>query len=156
MASIDQYKHKLLGRINCPSTYDFVYNSSTKDIGVYELLEDIPNSEDNFDGKIGDIIIGGGSGEAPALRITMPDCFDFFITDKDVDFQHHDELFKAFWTPTQSFKLCEGFKKIGWDINSPIEFWLTENICLTLINEVDKFKKFNSGQKLPTPLEWTA
>jgi hypothetical protein len=158
MASIDQYKHKhkLLGHINCPSTYDFVYNSSTRDIRVYELLEDIPDNEDDFDGKTGDIIVGGGNGEAPTLRITIPDCFDFFIRDKDVDFIHHDQLFKAFWTPTQSFKLCDGFKQLGWDINSPIEFWLKDNICRTLINGVDKYKKFQSGRKLSTSLKWNA
>lgn len=155
MASIDQYKHRLLGHINCPSAYDFVYNNSTRDIGVYELLEDIPDNEDDFDGKTGDIIVGGGSGEAPALRISMPNCLDFFIKNKDVNFDNHDALFKAFWTPTQSFKLCDGFKQIGWNINSPIEFWLTENICRTLINEVDKFKEFHLGPKLPTPLKWT-
>ncbi len=154
MASIDQYKHRLLGHINCPSTYDFVYNNPTRDIAVYELLEDIPDNENDFDGKTGDIIVGGGSGEAPALRITMPDSLDFFIKDKDVDFENHDELFKAFWTPTQSFKLCDGFKKIGWDAEAPIEFWLTENICRTLINEVDKFKKLHAGQRLTTPLKW--
>lgn len=156
MASIDQYKHRILGYINCPSTYDFVYNSSTREIYVYELLEDIPNNEIDFDGKIGDILVGGGSGEAAAMRITMPNCLDFFIKDKDVEFEHYDQLFKTFWSPTQSFKLCEGFKKIGWDINTPIEFWLTENICRTLVNEVDQFKDFNSGQKLPTLLKWKA
>jgi hypothetical protein len=85
MASIDQYNCKLLGFINCPSAYDFVYDNATRDIGVYELLEDIPSSENNFDGKAGGVIVGGGNGEAPALRIKMPDCLDFFILDNTMD-----------------------------------------------------------------------
>ena len=156
MATIDQYKHKLLGFINCPSDYDFVFNNPTRDIAVYELLEDIPDNEIDFDGKTGDIIVGGGSGEAPALRMSMPDCLNFFILDKDVEFGNHDELFKTFWTPTQSFKLCCGFKKIGWDVATPIEFWLTKNICKVLIKELEKFETLNTGQEFVTTLIWTS
>ena len=155
MASIDQYKHRHLGFISCPSDYDFVYNSSTRDIGIYELLQDIPDDERDFDGKTGDIIVGGGSGEAPALRISMPDSIDFFIGHKDLALENYNEIFKIFWTPTQSYILCQGFKKLGWDIKTPIEFWLTENICKTLINETERFGEFNLGLKLDTSLKWT-
>jgi hypothetical protein len=154
MASIDQYKHRLLGFISCPSDFDFVYNSPTRDIAIYELLQDIPDDEKDFDGKIGDIIVGGGSGEAPALRISIPGSVDFFIRDKDEDFENQDELFKTFWTPTESYMLCDGFKKLGWDTKTPIEFWLAENICRTIINETSEFKRFYSGQRLSTPLQW--
>lgn len=154
MASIDQYKHRLLGFINCPSDYDIVDGNSTRDIAVYELLENVPEEEDMFDGKTGDILVGGGSGEVPAFRITIPGAVDFLVFEKEVDFDDYNELFKSFWTPTESYKLCDGFKKLGWDVKRPIEFWLTENICKTLINEVSSFKTLRSGQQHDTQLKW--
>ena len=154
MASIDQYKHRLLGFINCPSDYEIVDNNPTRDIAVYELLEDIPKDETDLDGKIGDILVGGGSGEVPAFRISIPGALDFFVFERDVDFDDHEDVFKAFWTPTESFKLCDGFRKTGWDARRPIEFWLAENICLILINEVDNFKKQNERQRRKSELKW--
>ena len=62
----------------CPSSHDFVYDNKKRQIGIYELLEDVPADEDSFDGKAGDILVGGGIGEAAALRISYPDAFDFF------------------------------------------------------------------------------
>src|SRR4051812_14102032 len=102
MSAIDQYKHKVLGFIECPSTYDFVYANTTREIGVYQLLQDISVDEESFDGKSGDIIVGGGSGEAPAFRISFPNAFYFFTSDEWDEFESYDELFKHFWTPTQS------------------------------------------------------
>lgn len=145
MSAINQYNHRLLGFIECPSTFDFVYNSQTKKIAIYELLENIPIDEKDFDGKVGDIILGGGSGEAPAFRISIPETLYFFTKDNWDDFDTHEDLFKAFWTPTQSYKFCEGFLKIGWTTNSQIEFWLAENISLTLIDNIEKYSGFRTN-----------
>lgn len=154
MASIDQYKHRLLGFINCPSDYEIAYKSATRDIAVYELMQNIPDSEKDFDGKSGDILVGGGSGEAPAFRITIPHAMDHLILGKKVDFHEYDQLFKAFWTPTESYKLCHGFRMSGWNAEQPIELWLTENVCMTLINEVDKFKPLAGKRNLVSKLTW--
>ena len=154
MASIDKYKHRLLGFIVCPSDYDIVDGNSTRDIAVYELLENIPDEETDFDGNSGDILIGGGSGEAPAFRVAIPKTFDFLLNDIDVTFDSHDELFKAFWTPTESYILCDGFQKLGWDAKRPIEFWLAENICLLLINEIYRFKRLAEKRGLVSQLKW--
>ena len=154
MASIDQYKHRLLGFINCPSDYEIVYNNPTRDIAVYELLEDVPKDESDFDGKVGDILVGGGSGEVPAFRITMPDAIDRLILNKDVEFADYDQPFKSFWTATESYKLCDGFRKLGWDPIRPIEFWLAENVCLTLINEVESFKGVSIRGRHSSQLKW--
>jgi hypothetical protein len=155
MASIDQYKHRLLGFINCPSDYEIVYLNPTRDIAVYELLDDIPEDEDDFDGKKGDIIVGGGSGEVPAFRVSIPDALNLLVNKQDVYFDNYDQLFKAFWTPTESYKLCNGFKKLGWDTNRPIEFWLAENVCISLTNEVDSFKRLTAKRGLVSRLSWT-
>lgn len=137
MSAIDQYKHIHFGFIECPSTYDFVHYNQTRKIAIYELLENIPKDEKNFDGKVGDIILGGGSGEAPAFRISISESFYIFIKDDWDDFESYDDVFKAFWTPTQSYIYCEGFSKLGWTPESPIDFWLAENICLLLIENLE-------------------
>ena len=145
MATIDKYKHKLLGFINCPSDFDIVYNSPVREIAIYELEQDIPNDENDFDGKKGDILIGGGSGEVSVLRLSMPACIHFFFNDWDA-FENYDELFKAFWQPTISFKLCNGFRKLGWNPDLDIEFWLAKHICAYLIKHLDMFSNFDSEQ----------
>ena len=145
MSAIDQYQHRHLGFIECPSTFDIVLNNPTRKIAIYELLENIPIDESNFDGKIGDIILGGGGGEAPAFRISMPETIYFFTKDDWDEFDTYTDLFKAFWTPTQSYKLCEGFSKVGWIPNSPIEFWLAKNICLTLIENIQQYSTYKSS-----------
>jgi hypothetical protein len=145
MSRIDAYKHDLLGFITCNSHYNFVFGNSTRKMAIYKLKEDIPKDKDNFYGKLGDILIGGGSGEAPAFRISYPEAFKFFTTEDFDDFNNYDELFKAFWTPTESYMLCNGFKNSGWKPEvEPIEFWLTERIISILIKfrpEYSKFKK---------------
>lgn len=145
MAAIDQYDHILLGFIECPSAHDFVYGNKTRQIGIYELLEDVPADENSFDGKAGDILIGGGKGEAPALRISYPDAFDFFTNDEWDSFADYDELFKAFWTPTQAFIFGEGYQKLGWTVDVKIEQWLAENVCQLLIQSTDKYLRFRTA-----------
>jgi hypothetical protein len=145
MSAIDHYKHRHLGFVECPSTFDFVFSNPTRKIAIYELLENIPNDEKDFDGKVGDIILGGGSGEAPAFRISIPETVYFFTRDDWDKFETHADLFKAFWTPTQSYNYCEGFSKNGWTPNSPIEFWLAENVCLLLIDNVAHYSIYKTS-----------
>ena len=141
MAAIDQYKHRLLGFIECPSSENFVYNNSTRQIAIYIILQDIPAEENNFDGKTGDILLGGGKGEAAAMRLSIPKIFDFF-TNPLTDFKTRDEIFKTFWTPTESYIFCEGYAKIGWTSKQLIEFWLAENITFLLTKHFDMFKQY--------------
>ena len=131
--------------------------SKTIRIAIYELLDNIPNNEKYFDGKAGDILVGGGSGEAPALRISNPLAFQFATYDEnkfaDLEFDDLDEVFKAFWTPTQSFMLGEGFIKLGWTPDRLLEMWLTENVCKLLILSLDTFANYrDSGADLTTSL----
>lgn len=142
MSAIDQYKHNCLGFIECPTDFDFF-----SELAVYELLEDIPLDEQDFGGKKGDILLGGGSGEAPAFRISVPEALLFFTKEDYNAFENYEDLFKAFWTPTEAFKLCGGFLKLGWTPVEPIEFWLAENMCLLLINNIDKFFTYKQGFK---------
>lgn len=142
MSAIDQYKHKLLGFVECPSSFDIVRHNSTRKIAIYELLENIPVEEDDFDGKVGDIILGGGSGEAAAFRISIPKAMLFFTRKDWYDFENYDELFKTFWTPTESFVFGDGYSKSGWTPAIPIEFWLAEIMCSILVKKFDQFETY--------------
>jgi hypothetical protein len=154
MSSIDKYKRKSLGFIQCPSTLDFVYNNPTRKIAVYELMENIPAGEKDFDGKMGDIILGGGSGETPAFRISIPEAILFFNKTGSDDFKKHDDLFKAFWNPTQSYILCDGFSKIGWNQDIPIEFWLAENIISLLHERLTKYSDYVTNSLVRSSLDF--
>ncbi|MGJ8594121.1 MAG: hypothetical protein ACSHXF_16340 [Aquaticitalea sp.] len=144
MASIDQYQHRLLGFINCPSDYDFVHNNSTRQIAIYELGQDIPSDEKYFDGKTGDILIGGGSGEAPSLRLSIPICLKNILDDNWDGFNGYDKLYKSYWTPTKAFILCNGFIKIGWNPEREIESWLAENLCGFLIKHLKMYQDYDN------------
>lgn len=101
--------------------------------------------------------LGGGSGEAPALRISNPLAFQFSTYDEDkfadLEFGGLDEVFKPFWTPTQSYIFGEGFVKLGWTPDRPLEMWLTENVCKLLILSFDKFASYkDNGADLTTSL----
>lgn len=135
MSSIEQYKHKHLGFMQCPSDYDFVGGNSTRQIGVYQLEQDVPDDEKDFDGKIGDILVGGGSGEALALRISHPEAMYFFKKDDWDNFKSYDELFKEFWSASFAFKIGVGFRKIGWEPNEKLEQWLTEKTIDMLLKK---------------------
>lgn len=147
MSAIDQYKYRHLGFIECPSSIEIVNGNETKNVAIYELLENIPQSEDNFDGKIGDIILGGGRGEVPSFRISIPETIFYFLNEGWDEFENYEDLFKAFWTPTQSYKLCDGYSKIGWTPDSQIEFWLAKNLISLLIDNTDIFSIYKDKKK---------
>ena len=155
MAAIDRYEHMLLGFIECPATYDVVQGNNTRQIGIYELLEDVPADEDSFDGKVGDILVGGGKGEAPALRIAYPNAFCFFTSKDWSSFDDFDEMFKAFWTPTEAYIYGEGYSKLGWTVDMKIEQWLTENVCQLLILSTDKYSHFLTTAECSSKLKLT-
>lgn len=151
MSSINTYKHQHIGFFKCPSTFDFINNNPTRQIAIYKLLENIPTDETDFDGKAGDIILGGGSGEAPAFRISMPETLYFLAKEGWDDFEMYDDLFKAFWKPTQTYILCEGFSKIGWTPDLSVEYWLAKNICRLVANKTHFvpyiLEQYQNGQR---------
>jgi hypothetical protein len=155
MAAIDQYDHILIGFIKCPSSYDFIHGNNTRLIGIYELLEDVPSDENSFDGKSGDILVSGGRGEAPALRISYPDAFEFFTKDDWNGFFDYDEVFKSFWTPTQAFIFGEGYRRLGCPVDIKIEQWLAENVCRLLIQSNDKYLRFRAAANNSSSLRLT-
>ena len=134
MASIDKYEHKLLDYFHCPSDFELVYQNSTREIAIYQLEQDIPADEPDFDGKKGDLLLGGGSGEAESLRISIKG-IKFFTNNEFDDFNSGEELVKSFWTPNFSYKVGNGLEKLAWTPDENMEFWLAEKIIEQLFKK---------------------
>ena len=132
MSAIDQYQHELLDFFHCPSDHDLVFENPTRKIGIYRLLQDIPPEEENFAGKAGDILVGGGNGEAEAMRISPEISIKFFFEEDYDDFTDKDTLVKSFWSPNFAFKLGTGLLKLGWEPHQDMEYWLAEKVTLQL------------------------
>ncbi len=124
MAKIDAYNYSLLGFVECPSSHDFVYMSNTRQIAVYRLEEDA----EEFDAKKGDILLGGGRGEAQILRIAMPE-MTHWMNDELEKVENPETIIYSKWTPTFSYIIGEGFVKIGWKPEEKdLDIWLAEKV----------------------------
>jgi hypothetical protein len=179
MSEIDSYQHECIGIVLCPSSYEIVYaNNLPPDIPtpipLYRIDEDTTEG-DSFQAKRGDLLLGGGRGGSPALRISIPEAIYFFTEDDypdahpelDVYFATNQALrdwhFHAYWTMTQAFVFCEGYVKLGWTPNEPIETWLTEHILAFVLREYPAvygpfqgtapLERDGSICRLPTPEE---
>ncbi len=155
MSSIDQYLYTCIGVIECPTSYRLFYGQSNIQpihIAIYHLEQDIPEHEDDFQGKAGDIIVGGGSGEAPAMVIKLPDAFIFFTRFEDIEDEKQFEKkystfldhtpFQTYWTLTQTYILGAGFETLGWNPEKEqLDRWLTHHVLVFLLKHYpDQFK----------------
>ncbi len=67
MALIDCYRHRCIGIVQCPSTYEIVPGNNThRNIPLYLLEEDALNAH-SWQAKRGDLLLGGRLGESAAL-----------------------------------------------------------------------------------------
>lgn len=124
MAQIDAYNYSRLGFVECPSSHDFVYMSNTRQIAVYKLEEDA----EEFDAKKGDILLGGGRGEAQILRIAMPEMLHW-MNDELEKVENPESIIYTIWTPTFCYLMGEGFTKTGWKPEEKeLEVWLAEKV----------------------------
>lgn len=146
MSQIDAYSYSLLGWIECPSSYDFVYMSNSRRLGVYRLEE----KADEFNAKKGDILIGGGRGEAEALHIAMPEMVHW-LTDELEKVENPEGILHPFWTATFSFMIGEGFSKIGWKPRDErLEVWLAAKVMQDFVlspikkSPIEAFKQYLS------------
>lgn len=132
MSAIDQYKYEHIGFLNCPSDYPIVHGNTVRKVAVYMLEQDIPKDETSFDGKAGDILIGGGKGEAKSLRVSIPEIINF-LSDNNNSIYNINDIRKSFWTPEESHAFCNGYSKLGWNPTSNIETWLADKTVKYLI-----------------------
>ena len=142
MAQIDAYNYSRLGFVECPSSHDFVYMSNTRQIAVYKLEEDA----EEFDAKKGDILLGGGRGEAQILRIAMPEMLHW-MNDELEKVENPESIIYTIWTPTFCYLMGEGFTKTGWKPEEKeLEVWLAEKVMQDFVLNPIKnspFEAFN-------------
>lgn len=144
MSAIDRYRHECIGWVRCPSSY--WPRPSAQELPLFILHEDALDADD-FQAKKGDLLLGGGSGEASAFWISMPEALIFFTCDNDEELfpselyqtivDIHDSVYHAFWSPTDAYLFCEGYTKVGWHpLDKPfIEVWLTQHILAFVLRE---------------------
>jgi hypothetical protein len=179
MSEIDSYRHECIGIVICPSSYVIVYGSNPPPgaptpIRLYRIDEDTTD-DDSFQAKRGDLLLGGGRGESPAFRISIPEAIHFFTEDDylysrpelDSRFPTIQALwdwhFHAYWTMNDAFVFCEGYAKLGWTPDIPIETWLAEHILAFVSREYPAvygpfrgaapLERDGSICRLPTPEE---
>jgi hypothetical protein len=138
MSEIDSFIHECLGIVNCPSDHAIVPgNNRHRNIPLYRLDEDALENEpgSTWRGKQGDLLLGGGSGESAALRISIPEAI-YFVTDAQWDaFDNHDEIYHAYWSANEAYIFCNGYAKSGWTSDESIELWLIEHIIAFILRE---------------------
>ena len=141
MSAIDVYDHTCLGIIECPTPYRFFGNKNIRVIRlpIYRLNENIPDDDRDFGGeKAGDIMIGGGSGEAPAMSIAMPEALLFFTNLDEFEKSYPDlsfkDLYQTHWIPDATYKLAAGYETLGWNPEEHFLMnWLIEHVLSFLI-----------------------
>lgn len=129
MSEIDCYRHRLLGFVECPTNYPQLVvfgRTSPISVAIYELLEAAPI----WSANTGDILVGGGAGECPAFRISIPIAEQLLLNGENAEFALRSEVCQSYWAPAQAFALCDAFLKLGWTPNLDVEFWLAEYVLL--------------------------
>jgi hypothetical protein len=140
MSTIDTFKHKALGCIECPSDYPIMsHNDESRTITIYRIDEDVTGPD--FVAKAGDILVGGGSGEASAFRISIPEAIIYYTTEQMEDSTIYDVV-KPFWSPNETFASGNGYVKLGWKAKTELfEDWLAQHTLSFLVNNFEDYKK---------------
>jgi hypothetical protein len=142
MSEIDSYQHECIGIMLCPSRDEIVRgNNSHRNIPLYLLKED-SFAADSWQAKQGDLLLGGGSGESAALRISIPEAILFFTHEH----KSIEEFVHAYWTESEVVVFCDGYAKLGWSPQDRIEVWLAEHLVAFVLQEYpERFGKWNGN-----------
>jgi hypothetical protein len=143
MSEIDSYKHECIGMVHCPTPYAGMYwNPPHEYIPLYTLGEDAWDAG-SWQAKRGDLLLGGGSGEAPALRISIPAAFYFFTIEDWDAYDSFHEIYQAYWPMTAAYVFGVGYAKLGWTPQDPLETWVTEHILAFILQAYpDKWRSY--------------
>jgi hypothetical protein len=134
MSAIDCYKHEHIGFVRCPMRHSLFRDGRVLDfLPVYCLLEDI-TKETFLSGRAGDILIGGGSGEARAVSFSIPDIFTVYTTAETEDAITRDPCITSHWSADEAFMFGVGFEALGWNPErQPLLTWLAEHLISYLV-----------------------
>ncbi len=147
MSEIDTYRHQCVGIVGCPSRFEIVQGRAHRDIPVYRIDEDAPDTL-SFRAKAGDLLLGGGAGESAALRISIPEALWFYTRDDWDEWKAIDEIVHAYWTMNDAFVYCDGYYQRGWNPGTVrIENWLAAHILAFLLHEYPIDYRHHVGQR---------
>lgn len=137
MSAIDCYRHERLGFLRCPMRHAMYRDGRVFDrLSVYRLLEDV-SDEPSFSGRAGDILIGGGSGEARAVCFAVPEIFWFYTGgSEEEEASVNEEPIISYWRADDAFIFGLGFETLGWNPEKqPMLIWLAEHLLAFLVRE---------------------
>lgn len=150
MSAIDCYKHQSIGFVRCPMRHSLFGDGRVLDfLPVYRLLEDI-TQEASLSGRAGDILIGGGSGEARAVSFSTPGIFTAYTTASVRDDVSTEPVIRSHWSADDAFMFGVGFEVLGWSPErQPLLIWLAEHLISFLVRAYpDRYAKL-VGEFLP-------
>ena len=131
--------------MTCPSDYELIEGSISSKIPIYILEEDIPPTDKKFDGKAGDVIVGGGAGMEEAMRISIPEAVNYLKIDGSVFFQSPVTIFRSYWGSNFMLRLANGFTKVGLDFDkSSVEMWILWQVIGWLKDEHPSYLQSNA------------
>lgn len=159
MSSIDVYSYTCIGEIVCPTPYRIFHgqkNIRPVLIGIYYLEQNIPEHEDDFQGMFGDILVGGGSGEAPAMLIRMPDAVIRYTKFENIEEMEHFEdkhktifdhtPYETYWSPTATYILGAGYETLGWNPEKyRLDKWLNDHVLAFLVENYPTYFEPKAG-----------
>ena len=133
MSAIDSYEHEQIGFVRCPMRHSMFRDGRESDrLPVYRLLEDV-SDEEALSGRAGDILIGGGSGEASALRFSIPGIFRLYTRLPEEPDSVQELPIKSHWSADEAFMFGIGFEALGWNPEKqPLLIWLAEHLIAFL------------------------
>jgi hypothetical protein len=125
MSVIDSFEHEQIGFVRCPMRHTLYRDGRVFDrLPVYRLLENVWD-ESSLSGRAGDVVIGGGFGEASALSFSIPALFAPGGNPGDVVRSH--------WSADDAFIFGTGFEQLGWDPRQERMFdWLASHLAAFL------------------------
>lgn len=62
------------------------------------------------------------------------------------EFNSFDEIYKAFWTPTEAFAFGDGYTRLGWNPGLSMEVWLVQHTLSFLKTYYFKEYEHSVGQ----------
>lgn len=132
MSAIDTVWHEVIGQID--------------GIPIYRLKEDSPKNDKymGFVGKKGDILLGGGSGESPALRLKMPEAIKWWTHHQPTILKYNlEEIVTTYWSNNDAYNFIKKYIELGYDPEiCPIETWLGEHMVSWLIKNFPEYQRY--------------
>lgn len=133
MSAIDSFKHEQIAFVRCPMKHSMYRDGRIFNrLPVYRLLEDVWD-EISLSGRAGDILIGGGFGEANAVCFSIPAICTYFAGGPD---PFEKPPITSHWSVNDAFLFGVGFETLGWNPEKEdLLLWLAGHLVAFLCRE---------------------